>query len=58
MADQKFLPVQNRDIISRDARFGELGMIHNPSGEISTEFSITENIPELGGWVGEYTIIS
>lgn len=41
----------HNDLILTDARYGELGMIHNEDGSVSTEFSITKEIPELGGWV-------
>ena len=40
-----------------DARFGELGQIENTDGSISTEFSITENVPALGGWVNIPTLV-
>lgn len=39
-----------------DARYGELGMVPN-DGRISTEFSFTEYVPELGGWVNIPTLV-
>lgn len=51
MANERLRPVLNPQLIKDDARFGELGMIPNPDGRISTEFSVTEFVPELGGWV-------
>jgi len=46
----------DRDVIRADARFGELGKIPN-RGRVSTEFSITEFVPELGGWVNIPTLV-
>ena len=40
-----------------DARYGELGEIPNPLGGTSTEYSITEYVPELGGWVNIPTLV-
>ena len=40
-----------------DARYGELGQIKNPDGSISTEYSITEYVPELGGYVNIPTLV-
>jgi len=45
------------DLILTDARYGELGMIENEDGSVSTEFSITTEIPELGGWVNIPTLV-
>lgn len=45
------------NLVKTDARYGELGQINNKNGSISTEFSITENIPELGGWVNIPTLV-
>ena len=45
------------DLILTDARYGELGMIENEDGSFSTEFSITKEIPELGGWVNIPTLV-
>jgi hypothetical protein len=39
------------DLILNDALYGELGLIKNKDGKVYSEFSITEEIPELGGWV-------
>jgi len=53
-AINKFRSLPNpplKSLLQTDARFGELGEISNPQGGISTEYSITEHIPELGGWV-------
>ena len=47
----------NPEPVLLDARFGELGKIENPDGSISTEFSITEFIPELGGFVNIPTLV-
>ena len=48
---------ETSDLITSDAQFGELGRIENADGSTSTEFSITENIPELGGWVNIPTLV-
>ena len=47
----------HNDLILTDARYGELGMIQNEDGSVSTEFSITKEIPELGGWVNIPTLV-
>lgn len=47
----------NPEPVLMDARFGELGKIENPDGSISTEFSITEHVPELGGFVNIPTLV-
>lgn len=47
----------DENTIKSDARFGELGRIENSDGSISTEFSITENVPELGGFVNIPTLV-
>ena len=41
----------HNDLILTDARYGELGIIHNEEGGAFTEFSITEEISDLGGFV-------
>lgn len=43
--------VKNPKLIEQDARFGELGALRHSSGSTSTELSVTENVPDLGGWV-------
>jgi len=43
--------------VKKDARYGELGVIKNPDGSVSTEYSMTENVPELGGWVNLPTLV-
>ena len=55
--DQVLKGVSNPEYIRADARYGELGKINNKNGSISTEYSITENIPELGGWVNIPTLV-
>lgn len=52
-----FSKVLNPKAIKTDARFGELGAIRNANGTTSTEMSITENVPELGGWVNIPTLV-
>lgn len=47
----------HNDLILTDARYGELGMIQNEDGSVSTEFSITKELPELGGWVNIPTLV-
>jgi len=47
----------DNNLIAKDARYGELGEIPNPNGSTSTEFSITVNDPELGGWVNIPTLV-
>ena len=55
--DQVLKGVDNPEYIKSDARFGELGKVTNQNRSISTEYSVTENIPELGGWVNMPTLV-
>jgi hypothetical protein len=49
--EQSSKSAKPKNLILSDARYGELGEIKNPDGTTSTEYSITEYVPELGGWV-------
>ncbi|MCP4928975.1 MAG: hypothetical protein GY918_07975 [Gammaproteobacteria bacterium] len=56
-SDESEAGATQSSLIDSDARYGELGEIKNPDGTTSTEFSITEYIPELGGWVNIPTLV-
>lgn len=45
-------------LIAKDARYGELGQITNKDNTVSTEYSITEYVPQLGGWVNVPTLVT
>lgn len=51
-------PTVKQSFVNADARYGELGQLVQADGTISTEVSITENVPELGGWVNLPTLVT